>query len=122
MSKRVRVGNLHPQVGDAELIELFSAHGSVGNAWVVLDRETKESRCFGFVDMATEEGARAVIAALDRKPLLGKVLHVELLTDLVRPASPWGGPRRTGVPGRQGRFPNGPLPRLQPWRQDGPRS
>jgi len=121
MSKRLRVGNLDPQVGDAELIELFSAHGSVGNAWVVLDRETKQSRCFGFVDMTTEEGARAVIAALDRKPLLGKVLHVELLTDPGRPPSPWGGPRRMGPPGRPGNFSNGPRGGFPPRGPGGPR-
>ena len=121
MSKRLRVGNLHPQVGDAELIELFSAHGAVGNAWVVLDRETRESRRFGFVDMATEEDARVAIAALDQKPLMGQILHVELLTDPGRPPSPWGRPRPMGPPGRPGNFPGGSRGGFPPRGPGGPR-
>ena len=39
MAKRLRVGNLPAQVGDAELMELFGVHGVVCNAWVVLEAE-----------------------------------------------------------------------------------
>lgn len=92
MSRRLRVGNLPSQVGDAELIELFSPHGKVMNAWVVLDRDTRESRCFGFVDMVDEDAAKAAVTALDRMAMLGKTLHVEPARDREeRPPRPPGG-------------------------------
>ena len=118
MAKRLRVGNLPAQVGDAELMELFGVHGVVCNAWVVLDRDTRQSRCFAFVDMETDEGAQAAMSALDRKPLMGQILHVEPLREPERPQGggeprgPMGGPPDRRMDGPRGGFgfrgPGGP--------------
>ena len=110
MAKRLRVGNLPAQVGDAELMELFGVHGVVCNAWVVLDRDTRQSRCFAFVDMETDEGAQAAMSALDRKPLMGQILHVEHLREPERPQGaseprgPMGGPPDRRMDGPRGGF------------------
>lgn len=117
MAKRLRVGNLPAQVGDAELMELFGVHGVVCNAWVVLDRDTRQSRCFAFVDMETDAGAQAAMSALDRKPLMGQILHVEPLREPERPQGggdprgPMGGPPDRRMDGKGGfgfRGPGGP--------------
>lgn len=65
MVKKLFVGNLDRTVTDGQLEGLFSPHGDVIKATVVLDRQTGESRHFGFVEMATDGQARKAMAALD---------------------------------------------------------
>lgn len=64
-SFRIYVGNLPWQVDDARLEQVFSEHGKVTSARVVLDRETGRSRGFGFVTMSSEMEVNDAIAALD---------------------------------------------------------
>ncbi len=76
MSTKIYVGNLPWRATDAQLTQLFSAHGEVSEARVVTDRETGRSRGFAFVSMATPEAARAAIAALNGHNLEGRALVV----------------------------------------------
>lgn len=50
---------------NARLEQVFSEHGKVVSARVVVDRESGRSRGFGFVTMATETELNDAIAALD---------------------------------------------------------
>ncbi|HWW76617.1 MAG TPA: hypothetical protein VNZ44_14570, partial [Pyrinomonadaceae bacterium] len=59
-----------------ELRELFSQAGEVENASVVEDRDTGRSRGFGFVEMATGEGAAAAIEMFNGKEFGGRALTV----------------------------------------------
>jgi RNA recognition motif-containing protein len=85
------VGNLPYDVNDDSLYQHFAAVGNVVSARVVLDRETHRSRGFGFVEMATEDEARAATAQLDGKPLGGRNLRVNPADQKPPPRS--GGPR-----------------------------
>jgi RNA recognition motif-containing protein len=58
------VGNLSYRTTDQELREIFEAYGEVDSARTINDRETGQSRGFGFVEMANAEDAQAAIAAL----------------------------------------------------------
>lgn len=49
---------------EAQLKELFAAHGSVDTCTLVLDSETGKSKGFAFVEMADETEANAAITAL----------------------------------------------------------
>lgn len=66
-SFRIYVGNLPWQVDDARLEEVFSEHGKVTSARVVLERERGRSRGFGFVTMSSEMEVNDAISALDGK-------------------------------------------------------
>lgn len=75
MAKRIYVGNLPWSYGSAELEELFKQYGDVGQAEVVMDRETGRSRGFGFVQMANDADCEPAINALngfqcDGRPLV----------------------------------------------------
>ena len=72
---KLYVGNLPFSVDDAELGEIFSEHGEVHSAQVVLDRETGRSRGFGFVEMDGPQ-AQAAITALNGKEVGGRPLVV----------------------------------------------
>ncbi|HEX8559925.1 MAG TPA: RNA-binding protein [Pyrinomonadaceae bacterium] len=76
MSTRLYVGNLSFRTTSDELREIFSQAGEVENASVVEDRDTGRSRGFGFVEMATAEGAAAAIQQFNGKELGGRALTV----------------------------------------------
>jgi RNA recognition motif-containing protein len=65
MSKSSYVGNLSFQTTADDLLQLFGEHGTVTRVQVVSDRETGQSRGFGFVEMS---GGEAAIAALVGTP------------------------------------------------------
>lgn len=65
MSKRIYVGNLAYTVGNQDLQNLFSAHGTVRSANVIEDIGAGRSKGFGFVEMSSDEEADRAIGALN---------------------------------------------------------
>jgi RNA recognition motif-containing protein len=76
MSRRLYVGNLAWGVSDQDLKDLFSEAGKVKSSQVIVDRETKRSRGFGFVEMETDEAADAAIKKFNGKDLKGRAIRV----------------------------------------------
>jgi len=76
MSTKLYVGNLSYNVTENSLQDLFAKHGPVAEVNLLQDRMTGKPRGFGFVTMATEEGAKAAIAALNGQDLDGRALTV----------------------------------------------
>jgi len=74
--KKIYVGNLPYSTTEDELRELFSEHGEVTSASLVMDRETGRPRGFGFVEMSDDAQANAAIEALNGKDLGGRDLTV----------------------------------------------
>ena len=72
----IYVGNLPYSATDADLQQLFSQHGQVVRAQVLIDRETGRSRGFGFVEMANPEEGKAAIAALNGQDMGGRALRI----------------------------------------------
>ena len=68
----IYVGNLSFETNDGTLRTAFEAHGEVVSAKVITDRDTGQSRGFGFVEMPSDEEARAAMAALDGSDLDGR--------------------------------------------------
>ena len=99
MGNKLYVGNLSYGVSNADLEQVFSAHGDVRSAMVVMDRETGRSKGFGFVEMGTDQEAQTAINALHGKEISGRTLTV----NEARPKEE-GGPRggRGGFGGGRG--------------------
>jgi len=76
MTAKLYVGNLSFGVGDAMLRDQFTPHGTVQSASVVMDRDTGQSKGFGFVEMSTSQEAQAAIQALDGVELEGRAMRV----------------------------------------------
>jgi len=76
MPTKIYVGNLPWRATDAQLTQLFGAHGEVIDARIVTDRETGRSRGFGFVTMANADAAQNAIRALNGHSLEGRSLVV----------------------------------------------
>ncbi len=72
----IYVGNLPYSTTEGDLEQLFSQHGQIGKASVIIDRETGRSRGFGFVEMPNEGEANAAITALNGFDFQGRKLVV----------------------------------------------
>lgn len=112
MSKKVFVGNLARNV-DADMLKMwFSEFGTVEHVNVVMDRDTGQSKGYGFVQMSSDQEAAAAMEALNNKEVDGRNLKVA-------PANPpkvkprfgggggGGGPRGRSGGGGGGRRPGG---------------
>lgn len=86
MSK-LYVGNLSYQTSENDLRELFSQHGEVVSATLVMDRETGRPRGFGFVEFADSAGAKKAIEALNGQNVGGR----DLTVNEARPREPRSG-------------------------------
>ncbi len=105
MGKRLYVGNLPYDADEAALLAAFAQDGrTVERVHIVLDRETQRPRGFAFVEMATDDDARAAIAAMDGVMIGMRQIRVTEAEE--RRAGP-GGPRGPGA-GPGGPRPAGP--------------
>jgi RNA recognition motif-containing protein len=101
MGAKVYVGNLPFSVDAEQLRTLFEEGGhEVLDVKVVTDRDTGRPRGFAFVEMASQEGAQAVIAALNGRDVGGRTLTVSMARER-EPRRGGGGPGRGGF-GRGG--------------------
>ncbi len=73
---KLYVGNLSFSTTEAQLRQIFEAHGQVTSASLVMDRDTGRPRGFGFVEFANDDEARAAIEALSGKNVDGRTITV----------------------------------------------
>ena len=99
MGSKLYVGGLPYAATESQLTTLFAAHGTVESARVITDKFTGQSRGFGFVEMATQEEAKAAITALNGSQMDGRPLTV----NEAKPQEP----RTGGGGGGGGRFGGG---------------
>jgi len=76
MASKLYVGGLAYSVTEQELEELFAEQGKVVSAAVIKDRDSGQSKGFGFVEMSTEEEAQNAIKNLSGKDLGGRSITV----------------------------------------------
>jgi cold-inducible RNA-binding protein len=76
MGRKLFVGNLPFETGEAELEELFSRAGAVESVRVMRDMATGRARGFAFVEMATDEEAQQAINQFNEHQLGGRNLTV----------------------------------------------
>jgi RNA recognition motif-containing protein len=76
MGRKLYVGNLPYDTGEAELQELFGRAGAVETVSVMRDMATGRARGFAFVEMSTEEDAQRAITELHGTQVGGRSLTV----------------------------------------------
>ncbi|MHC4232804.1 MAG: RNA recognition motif domain-containing protein [Planctomycetota bacterium] len=77
MTKKLYIGNLSPQATEEVLTALFSMFGTVEKAYLVVDKDTRQSKGYGFVVMSSEAEAQKAIKALDGKKVGDYTVKVE---------------------------------------------
>ena len=76
--RKLFVGQLPWAITNDKLKEIFSQVGGVLDAVVIMNRETGQSRGFGFVEMSTEEEAQNAIKNLNGSDVDGRKIVVNL--------------------------------------------
>jgi cold-inducible RNA-binding protein len=112
MATRIYVGNLPYSIGNEQLAQVFSAYGDVSEATVVVDRDSGQSKGFGFVEMVDAEAAKNAIASLNGTTLDNRTIRVSEAQPRSERSSGGGrgGPRRSygdssrDIDGRQDRY------------------
>ncbi|MHC1738187.1 MAG: RNA recognition motif domain-containing protein [Ignavibacteriaceae bacterium] len=86
---KLYIGNLSKQVTEADLNEVFSPYGNIASTSIIKDRDTQESKGFGFIEFNDNtEGAKAM-KELNSKEIKGR----EIVVNEARPKTdrPSGG-------------------------------
>ena len=91
MASKLYVGGLSYSTTSDALRQHFAQCGTVTSAEVVTERDSSQSRGFGFVEMATEAEAQAAIAKLNDQPLDGRPLRVSVAKPRAERPSGGGG-------------------------------
>ena len=76
MARKLYVGNLPYEIGEADLQQLFEGAGTVETVNVMRDMATGRARGFAFVEMGTDEEAQKAISAYNNYSLGGRNLTV----------------------------------------------
>ena len=87
MSNKLYVGGLSRSVTDDDLYSLFSDKGKVVSSRVIRDRDTGQSKGFGFVEMTDRQKGQEAINGLNSKDIDGRTVTV----NEARPREPRGG-------------------------------
>lgn len=87
-----------------DLVALFGEHGTVSSAKVIIDRETGNSKCFGFVEMEDETEGMNAINALNETEFQGRTIVVKKARPREEEGESRGGHRSFAPRGGERRF------------------
>ena len=73
---KLYIGNLPLSLEESEFEKIFSNYESVTSCKLIINRETNQSRGFGFVEFSSKDEAEQAIKELNKKEVNGKTLVV----------------------------------------------
>ena len=95
MGKRLYVGSLPFEITEDELHRMFTELGQVVSVKLITDRDTGQSKGFGFVEMSSDQEAAKATQALNDTDFEGR----NIVVSEARPQAP-----RESRPGGRGGF------------------
>jgi RNA recognition motif-containing protein len=72
----IYIGNLHYNVNEEELKEIFKEYGEVMSVIIITDKYTGRSKGFGFIEMRNDEEANKAINNLNGTEIRGRIIKV----------------------------------------------
>lgn len=102
----IYVGSLPFKMKEAELREIFEKYGEVSSAKIIIDKITRQSKGFGFVEMPDDAQAKDAISNLNGQESMGRELVVNESQKTER-TGPRAGGSRPGGGGGGGYRPSG---------------
>ena len=76
MGRKLYVGNLPYSATEDALGTKFAEHGKVESVKLITDRDTGQSKGFGFIEMSSDSEAQAAIAGLNGVDFDGRAMKV----------------------------------------------
>jgi RNA recognition motif-containing protein len=84
MAMKIYVGNLSYSTYEADLRQMFQAYGEVASVKIITDRDSGNSKGFGFVEMSSDSEAQAAIDGMNGRDIGGRQLRVNVATEKPR--------------------------------------
>lgn len=78
MESKLYVGNLAYSVTEEDLRAMFSQAGELKEVALIVDRDTRQSKGFGFVEMTTQADAEKAIKMFNEQELGGRRIAVNM--------------------------------------------
>ena len=72
----IYIGNIPYSMKEQNLIDVFQEFGPVESAKVIIDKKTRRSKGYGFVEMKNEKDEDEAIEAMNGKELGGRKVKV----------------------------------------------
>lgn len=72
----IYVGNLPYSVTEQDLRELFESYGEVSSVNIIIDKFTKQSKGFGFIEMPSQDESMEAIDKINDQDYQGRNLKV----------------------------------------------
>jgi RNA recognition motif-containing protein len=107
---KIYVGNLSYDVTEEDLRQALEPFGQVESVAIIKDKQTGQSKGFGFVEMASKAEGQAAIEGLNGKELKGRTLNVNEArprTESRGSGGGYGGGGRGGQGGGRGGYGGG---------------
>ena len=102
MESKLYVGNLAYNVTEGDLQRLFAQAGEIKEVALIMDRNTRQSKGFGFVEMTTEADAQKAIEMFNNYELDGRNITVSIARPREERSGGGGGGYRSGGGGGGG--------------------
>ena len=96
--KRIYIGNLAFGATEDDVRTAFEMHGAVASVQIITDRETGQSRGFGFIEMDDDAAAEQAVAAVNGADIAGR----NVIVNEARPRPSRDGGGGGGGGGRRG--------------------
>lgn len=74
---KIFIAKLAPKTTSDDVKKLFEKYGKVSVCKVIMDHETKRSKCYGFVEMPVETEAYVAVVETDNMEFMGSVIDVK---------------------------------------------
>lgn len=74
---KIFIAKLAPKTTSDDVKKLFEKYGKVSVCKVIMDHDTKRSKCYGFVEMPVETEAYVAVVETDNMEFMGSVLDVK---------------------------------------------
>lgn len=74
---KIFVAKLSSKTTSDDLKNLFERFGRVTNVKIIMDHETKRSKCYGFVDMPNDSEAYVAVVELNEMEFQGNIINVK---------------------------------------------
>lgn len=75
------VSSLSFKAKKEDLAELFENYGEVTSSRIILNRDTRRSKGYGFVEMPNEAEGNAAVAALNGSEHMGRIINVAVANE-----------------------------------------
>ena len=72
----IYIGNLHYNVNEEDLKEIFKEYGEVMSVIIITDKYTGRSKGFGFIEMLNDGEANKAIDNLNGTEIRGRIIKV----------------------------------------------